>query len=136
MTAEQVEAWMKRDEQLFKEQLDKLIKAFPEPVIRKACEQSFEETLEFCKRKREHLFEEYRIAAAKGVPYAERVKLIPEGGLKAIDDMEKRAIEMRANGEFKIRPMEFWISYGDYDYMKQIGFKRFVSMFIEEIVYV
>ena len=118
----------------FGEQLTKIEKQFSQADLELAVKRAFDFRIQRCKEMVEDSYLEYAKSATKGVPYKERDSLIDKKKIAWSEKELKRLLEIRKN--YIVKPFEYWLHRGDYEYMKTVGFYRFLELHLEEAIYV
>ena len=118
----------------FGEQLTKISKQFTQVDLELAVKRAFDFRIQRCKKMIEDSYSDYSKSAAKGIPYNERLSLVDKKKIAWSESELKRLQQLREN--YIVKPFEYWLHRGDYEYMKTVGFYRFLELHLEEAIYV
>lgn len=119
------------DATLFLQQ-DEFNRRFSQAKVKEAIELAFEWRLKQCDLQKESLFSEFKLAAAKGTPFAEREKLIDKKRLAMLERGRKWLVESRK--KYTLVPVEFWMIHGMSEHMHKVGLRRFAQIHLSTMI--
>ena len=131
--AENPTGFFRYQDDLFKKELEKVEKRFPPATVRKVLVGIYDQLIANCDLLVGMEYEKYHEATKKGVPFKEKQLLIDKERVTAILRVKDKLRIDRTR--FKVRPFYQWLSLGDVDTMKRIGFNAFLAMYFKTAQY-
>jgi len=113
---------------------DRVYRKYTDDVMRDLVRAEFDKQIVHIRRWRNGVYESNDLLRSKGVPFAERQKMINRDRLKFCDEYEARMI--RDVQVFKIRPLHQWFTVDDYWEAKKYGMGRVIRFRFDDIYYV
>lgn len=104
--------------------LAKLEERFTDADLKNAAKEAIDVLIHNTKQMRDRAFNQYNLAAAKGIPFKERELNVDWKKVRWCDSELVRLEKLQKN--LKVRPIREWLAPEDYGWIKRAGLRHFM----------